>query len=163
MVDAEKYVELARKLGADAKAIQVSEIFLDERTLLKCEPCGLYGRHWLCPPNVMKPWEFKDVLKNYHIAVLVHGNDAKKLRDTMYQLESEAFVDGNYWAFAFFPTYRCDKCYYPTSCQNPRMDRPTMHSHGIDEYKTARKAGFKIYPLKNKDEKQNRFGLLLLE
>jgi hypothetical protein len=33
----------------------------------------------------------------------------------------------------------------------------------IDEYKTARKAGFKVYPLRNRDERQNRLGLLLVD
>lgn len=159
----DKYVKLARKLGVNAKAISTSDIFFDDRALLKCEVCESYGKHWLCPPNVMKPEEFKRILKKYHSAVITHSDDAKKLRDVMYQLESKAFVDGNYWAFAFFPDFYCEKCSYPLSCKNPGKDRPLMHSHGIDEYKTARKAGFKIYPLKNKDEKQNRFGLLLID
>jgi predicted metal-binding protein len=159
----DKYVKLARKLGVDAKAIPISNIFFDDRALLKCEGCESYARHWLCPPNVMKPAEFKRIVKNYHSAVLTHSNDAGKFRDVMYQLESKAFVDGKYWAFALFPDFCCEKCSYPSSCKNPGMDRPMLHSHGIDEYKTARKAGFKVYPLRNKDERQNRFGLLLID
>ena len=64
----------AKEWGAsDAVAMSVTDIVVDERTRLKClvPLCPSYGKNLTCPPHVMSVSEFKNILKNYHGAILV--------------------------------------------------------------------------------------------
>ncbi len=64
----------AKRLGAMSAAIlPASSIVVDERVRLKCiaPRCENYGRHLMCPPNLMPLEEFKRALRNYRIALVV--------------------------------------------------------------------------------------------
>ena len=63
----------AEDLGAaQAIAIPVTDIVVDERTLLKCMVplCSHYGE-LMCPPNVLPISKFKEILNYYHRAILI--------------------------------------------------------------------------------------------
>ncbi len=67
-------VSLAKHLGATrAKAIPASDVFTDERVRLKClvPLCDNYGRHLLCPPNVLSVEEFRKVVAAYSTAIII--------------------------------------------------------------------------------------------
>ncbi len=67
-------VREARRLGAThAKAIPTRDIFIDERVRLKCRVplCRNFGRHLMCPPNLISIDEFRKALKAYRLALLV--------------------------------------------------------------------------------------------
>ena len=64
----------AKELGAsEAMAIPVADIVVDERARIKClvPVCSFYGNNLMCPPNVMPISEFKEILKDYHGAILI--------------------------------------------------------------------------------------------
>lgn len=70
----ERLARAAKELGADeAKVIDVEHIVVDPRVRLKClvPLCDSYGRHLMCPPNLMSVQEFRDVLGRYRKALIV--------------------------------------------------------------------------------------------
>jgi len=67
-------VASAKKLGAnEARLIRARDIVVDKRVRLKCAIplCVDYGRHLLCPPNLMSVEEFSGILKLYSRALIV--------------------------------------------------------------------------------------------
>ncbi len=67
-------IKEAKRLGAtDAKAISARDIFVDERVRLKClvPLCQNYGRHLMCPPDLLPMDAFRRILEAYHRAILV--------------------------------------------------------------------------------------------
>ncbi len=72
--DLKKLCSRAREYGASAAVpIPASEVVVDPRVLLKCMVpiCAGYGVNLMCPPNVMSPDEFSEVLALYHNAILI--------------------------------------------------------------------------------------------
>ena len=70
----ETLCQRAKELGAsEAIAIPVADIVVDERARIKClvPVCSFYGSNLMCPPNVMPISEFKEILKDYHGAILI--------------------------------------------------------------------------------------------
>lgn len=70
----EQLVIAAKNLGADeAKIIDSKEIVVDKRVRLKCAipVCASYGRHLMCPPNLMSVDEFADALALYEKALIL--------------------------------------------------------------------------------------------
>jgi predicted metal-binding protein len=67
-------VKAAKARGASsAKIIPSRDIHVDKRVRLKClvPRCSSYGRHLLCPPNLMPVDEFKEILDCYASALLL--------------------------------------------------------------------------------------------
>ena len=70
----ERLVTAARNLGADAaKIIDSKKVVVDKRVRLKCAipVCSSYGRHLMCPPNLMSVEEFNDALALYETALIL--------------------------------------------------------------------------------------------
>jgi len=95
--DLEHLVRTAASCGAiKARAILASSIVMDPRVELKCRVplCPNYGRNLTCPPHVMSPDRFAQVLGRYSHAILVQKEYAwDSLREkmkgaTFQQLES---------------------------------------------------------------------------
>lgn len=64
----------AEESGASqAVLLPVGNVVVDERALLKCMVplCPHYGRNLLCPPNVLPVSKFREILKQYHRAILI--------------------------------------------------------------------------------------------
>ncbi len=64
----------AMDLGAThAKIISARKVAVDARANFKClvPLCSSYGRHLLCPPNVIRAEEFEKVLNLYHHALII--------------------------------------------------------------------------------------------
>ena len=112
-----RYIGLALEMGAaHAVAIRASEIVVDMRTYLKCMyGCKDWGHNWTCPsaPGAIKPWDFKNILKRYGSAILVHCSDKKLSQKISYELEREAFLDGHYFAFSMSDCSLCEHCAHP--------------------------------------------------
>jgi len=179
---ADKLRKIANKKGANsAKLIPAKEIFVDDYVRLKCKyGCNNFAKRFTCPPYAPSPEETRKLLQGYRRAMLfeftgLRGREEQRnIHETMYELEREAFLDGLHRAFAYAagPCRRCKTCAAETidnpnefskrHCRNPTKTRPSMEACGIDVYRTARKAGFKISPVKEGESFQN-FGLLLLE
>ncbi len=64
----------AKARGAtNARVISARKVVVDARASFKCfvPLCSCYGTHLLCPPNVMTPSEFQQVLDLYNHALVV--------------------------------------------------------------------------------------------
>jgi predicted metal-binding protein len=161
------YTALALEMGAaHAVAIRASDIVLDPRTYLKCMyGCKDWGRNWTCPsaPGAIKPWDFKNILRRYKSAILVHCAEKKLSQKISYELERQAFLDGLYFAFSMSDCSLCEQCAHPEPCRVPRQARPAMQALGIDVYATARRQGLPLFPLKDETEPQNWYSLVLME
>ena len=87
----------ARKRGATkAKVIPVRSIVVDERVRLKClvPLCDNYGKHLLCPPNVMSIDEFRRTLKSFkHAPLLQIESDEDSLDKSTRHLDGELCTD----------------------------------------------------------------------
>jgi len=163
----EKYTKKAIDMGAlDALVIKASDIVIDPRTYLKCMyGCDTWGHNWTCPsaPGALKPWEFEDIIKRYKFGILIHCDNKKISQKISFQLESDAFVDGYYFAFGMSDCGLCKTCKHPEPCKHPDKARPALQGLGIDVYATVRKQGLPIKTLKNDKEPQNWYSLVLIE
>ncbi len=165
----EKYRDLALKLGAvHAKLISSKQIHFDKRALLKCRwGCEFDGRceSIRCGSRGIGFDDAVEIIRAYKHVLLLHHHETRILSHMVLKLESQAFVDGYYWAFGMRTCDYCKKCYADTErgCLHPEKVRPCEQAYGIDVYKTVRELGLPCEPLKHKDDKQNRYGFVLLD
>jgi len=155
-----KYEELAEKLGAvNAKIINASEVEVDNRSRLKCRfGCSSYFVNWTCPPrHGIQPWTFKkSLLSQYSFALLVHAHYPETSQRISLEIERIVFLDGYSLVFSLSDCALCKECTCPEKpCRHPEKARLAAQSVGIDVFATAKKQGFPIYTLKNKEEEQN--------
>ena len=161
-------MKLALKLGArDAKQISVESIVTAPWVRVKCQyGCGGYGQCLTCPPYSPTPEETARMLKDYQIAVLIHGDDHTDVTVIAARIERKAFLDGYYKAFAIGsgPCRLCDECNLEDKeCLHPEDARPAMEACGIDVFQTARNNGVPIEVVKNRTCEQNYSGVVLIE
>lgn len=66
-------INAALNLGADdAKVIPATDIYVEDRVVLKCRAgCISYGKKLTCPPHVPTPDQFRNILSEYRSALLV--------------------------------------------------------------------------------------------
>jgi len=157
----------AMDLGAiEAEIISPQNVYTAEWVRLRCQyGCGGYAARLTCPPHAPEPARTRKVLDTYRTAVLVHGDRKSSMREVIVELERQAFLAGYYKAFSFAsgPCRLCEQCPTEGTCRHPRQARPAMEASGIDVFRTAREAGFPIRVVKNRSEKPDFYGLLLLE
>ena len=166
----QEYLDYAVANGAKhAVHITIDKIVFDHRAYLKCMfGCEGSNPDTLCPsqPGRIKPWEYEPILMKYSWGILIHANDKRITQKVALNMEKTAFADGYYFAFSLSDCSLCDPC--NRSCGDPcaytSEVRPSMHSTGIDVFKTARDLGLPIHTLKDPDsEEQNWFSLVLFE
>ncbi len=148
-------VKSAKAHGAtSAKIISARDVYVDRRARLKClvPRCSSYGRHLLCPPNLMPVDEFKETLDCYGSALLLQveadvdssDKSAKHLDDDICEkigsetdskewllkllrlvntTEATAFKMGFYFA-AGLTGGECCLC---RECVTPQSGRPCAH------------------------------------
>ena len=166
MTDMEKYAKQAKEMGAqDAVPIEIEDIVMDYRTLMKCMyGCGGWNNEWTCPsdPWALKPWEFERILPKYGKGLLIHCTDKKLSQKISWEIERQAFLDGHYFAFSMSDCSLCPECAHPEPCKNHKKARPAMQALGIDVFATARKQGLPIDTLKSREDQQNWYSLVLV-
>lgn len=156
-----------KMLGFDeVYPISTSDVHVADWADFKCRfGCEKYGSPH-CPPNAITPQKTKELLKGYSRALLLKGQPpTKEFQNRVLQAERQAFKAGFYKSLVFWagPCSLCNNCSGETGCRNTKYARPSMEAAGIDVFKTVRLAGFKIEPLKDKNQFVTYFGLLLLE
>jgi predicted metal-binding protein len=178
--DLAQYLEkILHGSSAEAKVIHPSSVVTAPWVRLKCQfGCPRYGRSYCCPPDTPGPEVTRSTLDAYQRAILFHieaakrqeENRSKLLKDFMadlVELEGEMFKDGFYRAFVLLsgPCGLCKECgkLKGKACEFGYRARPSMEACGIDVYQTARNQGFPIKPLKQKDETQNLYCLMLVD
>lgn len=161
-----RYVTDALARGAqNALIINARDIVLDPRTILKCRfGCTGWGHNWTCPsaPGAVTVWEFSQIIKHYKKALLIHTHGKKLSQEIAFAVEQNAYRDGAYFAFSLSDCAVCKKCRYPQACRAPKKARPAMQAVGIDVFSTVRRQRLTLKTLKNKDEQQNWYSLVLI-
>lgn len=170
-------VAFAESKGADsARPIGSGEIVLDRRVRLKCAVpvCSSYGRHLLCPPNLMPVDEFEAIVRSYRRALIVQvfdGQDSsdrtakrinkalddsigpyegqRKLHRLVNEVEAAAFKKGFYLAAGLIggECLLCPECVGSAGgrpCRHPFEARPSMEAMGIDVLRTCENAGLEV-------------------
>jgi predicted metal-binding protein len=162
----QEFVKKARKLGAlGAKLIDPSNVDTDAWVRWKCQfGCGGFGSSLVCPPHTPTPDETRKMLDGYKRAVLFESPPGKA-KQIAAALEREIFLSGRYKALGLGsgPCRLCEECALDEGCRHPREARPSMEACGIDVYATARKHGFTINVVRERDDPQHYFGLVLIE
>jgi len=163
-----KYVDLAKQNGmTNALVISPSEIFFDIRANLKCAwGCERQAVASLkCDSRGTTYEQRVQMVNQYRAILLMHCHDARKLSETILELERIAFLDGYYFAFALRACNLCKECQVLKGKDCPRPDkiRPCDQMFGIDTYKTARALGLPCEVLQTRDAIQNRYGFLFIE
>jgi predicted metal-binding protein len=173
--DLERYREKVIESGASkAKIINVSDIIVDDRVTLKCRipRCIGYGACANCPPNTLKPVEFRDILTKFKHAVffikefpssaLLMDNlkgliiAYKEIYKIVNEIESLAFYNGYYLAFGlgagtcrYILCGKAEGCaaLKGETCRSAIKARPSMEAVGIDVFKMVAQNGWDIYPI----------------
>ncbi|MBN2208342.1 MAG: DUF2284 domain-containing protein [Candidatus Coatesbacteria bacterium] len=165
------YATRALQMGAlDAVIISIDRVIFDHRTILKCMyGCDSWNNSWVCPsaPKALMPWEAEPLLKRYSWALLIHTNNQQDSQQISIAIESQAYIEGYYFAFSLSDCTICEACAYQSGkpCVDPTRARPAMQGMGIDVFATARGLGLPIQTLKDPEgsEKQNWYSLVLFE
>ena len=151
----------------NAKLISPEDIHFDVRAILKCRwGCeDFFNRSIKCHTRNTSYQERIEMLKAYQNILWVHSHNAMELSKAVLEIEKAAFLDGYYLAFAVRYCALCKSCAIDRgkSCPTPEKVRPCDQSFGIDVYKTARNLRFPCQVLQNKEDVQNRYGLVLIE
>jgi len=176
--DLEKYCQRALEGGAtDVKQIHPGSVVTSEWVRWKCQfGCPEYGRGYCCPPDTKTPQQTRALLDCYHRAVLFHveaprtpgrNKKWKPYLDMLIDLEAEMFKDGYYKALVLLcgPCRLCKQCAKQSGvpCSFGFRARPSMEGSGIDVYQTARNNGFFIVPLRERNDTQNVYCLMLVD
>lgn len=167
---AEKYLQLAREMGADdAVLFEAPQICWDSRTLLKCMyGCGDWGKGLTCPsrPNNPSMAELKEMFSRYSWGVIIHSHSKKMSQKISLAVESAAFHDNYYFALSLSDCALCKECagFSCQDCRNVAMARPAFHSVGIDVFKTVHQLGLPLFALKDRnDPEQNWYSAVFIE
>jgi predicted metal-binding protein len=164
----ERYVREAVRLGAkEAKAIKTATIVTARWVRMKCQyGCGGFGDRLTCPPYSPTPEQTAAMLREYRLALLVHGDEHEDVTEVAVKLERIIFLDGYYKAFAMGagPCRLCGECALKSNeCRHAYEAKPSMEACGIDVYQTVRNNGYPIEVVKNHNCQENYYGLVLVE
>ncbi len=164
----EKYVQMALEEGLLKSAIiSPDDVFMDIRAILKCRwGCEYSSENSIrCGQRNTSFEERAKIINSYSHILLAHSNDAQKLSQALLKIERAAFLDGLYFAFTIRACNLCRTCSVQQGgpCPTPEKIRPCDQSFGIDVYKTVRRLGFPCEVLQSREDKQNRYGFVLLD
>jgi predicted metal-binding protein len=161
-----RLLEAAVKLGArDPKVIRPADVVTGNWVRWKCQfGCGGFLSSLACPPHSPTPAETRRVLDEYSRAIFFEApdGDSKKIAVA---LEREVFLAGYYKAFGLGsgPCPLCKKCAFDKGCRHPDTSRPSMEACGIDVFATVRKHGYTINVVRDYNDPQHYFGMVLVE
>ena len=159
-------VKAAIELGAKkAKIVSPRRVVTAHWVRWKCSyGCSGYQSNLMCPPYTPLPDETRKMLDQYKRAVLFEANKGqpKKIAPA---LEKKLFLHGFYKAFGLGagPCRYCKECAFEEGCRKPELARPSMEASGIDVFATARRHGFKINVVRDENDPQHYFGLVLID
>jgi predicted metal-binding protein len=160
-------VRRAKALGAkSARLVSASTIATAPWVRLKCQfGCDGYGTSLCCPPHTPTPDEMRKVIDSYRHAILFEAG-RREPTEIAVRLEREAFLAGYYKAFGLGsgPCSLCrQKCAFDGGCRHAEQARPGMEACGIDVFATARASGFEIEVVRDENDRQHYFGVVLLD
>ena len=161
-----RLVELARETGAiAAKVIHPATVETAAWVRWKCRfGCGGYGGSLVCPPHTPTPEQTRMMLDGYRRGVLFEGPGGR-IKKIAAALERKLFLDGYYKALGLGagPCMLCKTCAFDEGCRHAREARPAMEACGIDVYATVRKHGFELEVVRDAEDPQHYYGLVLVD
>ena len=160
-------VARAKPFGAkSARLVRASSIVTAPWVRLKCQfGCDGFGTSLCCPPHTPTPEEMQRVLASYKRAILFEAG-RREPKKIAVRLEREAFLAGYYKALGLGsgPCSLCrQECAFDAGCRHAERARPSMEACGIDVYATARGNGYTIDVVRDEDDEQHYFGVVLLD
>jgi predicted metal-binding protein len=164
----EKYINMAKRPGVEhVVAVTPNEIVFDSRTLLKCMfGCSDWGKGCTCPSRegALKPWELEPMLRKYKTVLIIHSTSKRTAQEASYEVEIEAYLDGDALAFSMSDCAICEECAGRADqpCRDVTHARPAFHSVGIDVFATAKNLNLPLKALRNADEQQNWYSAVWL-
>ena len=166
----ERYIELAKKLGIqNARLIAPDDIVFDVRAQLKCRwGCSLAlsggDFNMRCSGGGTTFAERQAMIRAYRHILLLHTDDVVLASCAALDIESAAFVDGHYFAFALRYCNLCIRCAVEAGkkCPTPKLVRPCESSFGIDVFATARRQGLPIDVVQQEGDEENRYAFVLI-
>jgi predicted metal-binding protein len=131
--------------GVEIRALAVTEVAFDERTVLKCRySCPAWGKRWTCNAETWGPTQLIPLLGRYSAVLLLTGTDGADVAAAALRVERAAFAAGYPFALAVAatPCSACAECGYPEKeCRNKGDLRPESPLAGIDTMATLRGLG----------------------
>ncbi len=162
----QKYIQMLLDQGADAAVkIEPVSIVTGAWVAYKCRfGCARYNSNLCCPPHTPTYKETDEMLACYNRAILFRCHKMRMVSEIAVKVTAALFLDDYYKAICFGsgPCRKCEKC-GDEGCNFPREAVPSMEACGIDVFATARANGFDIHTLKNKNDIQSYFGLILID
>ncbi len=162
----QEIVKAAIKLGAKkAKIVVPRRVVTGYWVRWKCcYGCTGYQSNLMCPPYTPTPDKTREMLDQYKRALLFEA-DRGQPKKIAVALEKRLFLQGFYKAFGLGagPCKLCKACAFEEGCRHPELARPALESCGIDVFATARRHGFTINVVRDYDDIQHYFGLVLID
>jgi predicted metal-binding protein len=159
-------INAAIKLGSKgAKIVDPRRVATAHWVQWKCRyGCSGYQTNLMCPPHTPLPTQTREMLDQYKRALLFEA-DRGEPKKIAVALEKKLFLQGFYKAFGIGagPCNLCEECAFEEGCRHPERARPSMEGCGIDVFATAREYGFVINVVRNHNDVQHYFGLVLID
>ena len=163
-MEEKKLIQTALECGADKAVLMNTESIVlnpDFRGMCEANQCGMYGRCYMCPPDVGPVDMLMSRIRKYEKGLLyqiispledsfdLEGMvEAKKRLTGVSQRILDAFRPepaGSTLHLAGGACGLCEKCGKETGepCRHPDRALASVESYGVDVYNTARNAGLK--------------------
>lgn len=178
-MDHQLLTDLALDAGASkavvipAQGIVLSAAFRD---ICKSNICGMYGRCWMCPPDVGEIEVLMDEVRKYGHGLLYQTispiEDSFDIEGMQEAAKRHVHVGHRLEAFLMLPLDKhlhlscggcrvCERCAKLDGlpCRDPERAMPSMESYGIDVYNTCKPTELKYI---NGQNTVTYFGVVLL-
>lgn len=162
-MDHQMLVDIALDAGVTkAAVIPVDSIVLNAsfRELCKSNSCGMYGRCWMCPPDIGDIETCMAEVRNYKHGLLYQTfadiEDSFDIEGMQAAAKHHVHVGQRLEAFLMLELEKhrhlscggcrvCERCAKEDGlpCRNPKRAMPSMEGYGIDVYNTCKPTGLK--------------------
>ena len=167
-ISAQRLGKMATDAGAGkgkGKVISPDTVKTEAWVRWKCQfGCGGYGSSLVCPPHTPTPSQTRQMLDGYERAILFESPQGQA-RKIAVKLERTLFLAGCHKALGLGagPCGICKQCALDDGCRHPHNARPSMEAFGIDVFATARGNGFTIDVVRDHEDRQHYFGLVMVD
>lgn len=162
----QKYFNLLKAGGADlALKINADTIVTAAWPVYRCKfGCDTYGKSHCCPPYSPTWKETQEMIDCFQYGILFRCHEMSLVTQLAVKAARELFLDDYYKVIAFGsgPCKKCKEC-NKEFCNFPNQTVPAMEACGIDVFATVRNNNLNIHTLRDKNEVQNHFGLIMVE
>lgn len=177
-MDQQSFLDIALDAGAlKAAIIPVSDIVLNAafRDVCQANTCGMFGRCWMCPPDIGEIDELMAQVHQYQYGLLYQTvadlEDSFDIEGMQEAAKQHMHVGQRLEAFLMLQLDKhlhlscggchiCERCAKLDGlpCRDPERALPSMEGYGIDVYATCKPTGLKYI---NGQNTVTYFGIVL--